>query len=276
MGIVRIGKGEHMSHPRMHDQLLSEKVFIVTGGTQGLGKAIALYLADCGAKGIVICGRNQANGEASAREISDHGTRCEFVSADLTLEKDCRKVVRECDRQFRKVDGLVNAAGLTDRGSIEDTTTQLWDLLFAINARAPFILTREVVGILKREKQGGSIVNIISDTSHGGPPYIMAYSASKGALATLTKNVAHALRYDKIRVNGINISWTYTPHEDQVQKKMGKGDNWLEEVEAREPFGRILRPYDVAYLAAYLLSDQSEMMTGALIDLSPNVIGAWD
>jgi NAD(P)-dependent dehydrogenase (short-subunit alcohol dehydrogenase family) len=129
---------------------------------------------------------------------------------------------------------------------------------------------------MKREKKGGSIVNIISDTSHGGAPYIMAYSASKGALATLTKNNAHALRFDKIRVNGINMSWTLTPHEDQVQKRMGMGDNWLEKAESRQPFGRILRPADVAYLAAYLLGDQSEMMTGSLIDLNQNVIGGWD
>ncbi len=260
----------------MDSGLLGEKVFIVTGGTQGLGKGIALHLADCGAEGIVICGRNRENGEASAREIMDSGCTCEFVQADLTIEEDCCKVVRLCDQKYGRAQGLVNAAGLTDRGTIEDTTVELWDLLFAINVRAPFILTREVVRIMKREKKGGSIVNIISDTSHGGAPYIMAYSASKGALATLTKNNAHALRFDKIRVNGINMSWTYTPHEDLVQKQMGKGDNWLEEAEAQQPFGRILRPLDVSYLVAYLLSDQSEMMTGSLVDLNQNVIGAWD
>jgi NAD(P)-dependent dehydrogenase (short-subunit alcohol dehydrogenase family) len=260
----------------MSSGLLREKVFIVTGGTQGLGKGIALHLADCGAEGIVICGRHEENGEASAREIRDRGCSCEFVQADLTIEADCRKVVQVCDKKFGRVQGLVNAAGFTGRGAIEDTTVELWDMLFAINVRAPFILTREVVRIMKREKDGGSIVNIISDTSHGGAPYIMAYSASKGALATLTKNNAHALRFDKIRVNGINMSWTYTPHEDLVQKQMGMGDNWLEEAEARQPFGRILRPADVAYLAAYLLGDRSEMMTGSLIDLNQNVIGAWD
>ncbi|MCP4710055.1 MAG: SDR family oxidoreductase [Planctomycetes bacterium] len=260
----------------MGSDLLREKVFIVTGGTQGMGKGIALHLADCGAEGIVICGRNKENGEASAREIMDIGCTCKFVQADLTIEEDCCKVVRVCDEMFGSVQGLVNAAGLTDRGTIEDTTVELWDLLFAINARAPFILTREVVRIMKRDKNGGSIVNIISDTSHGGAPYIMAYSSSKGALATLTKNNAHALRFDRIRVNGINICWTYTPHEDLVQKQMGKGDNWLEEAEAQQPFGRILRPVDVSYLTAYLLSDQSEMMTGSLIDLNQNVIGGWD
>ncbi|MBT8372367.1 MAG: SDR family oxidoreductase [Deltaproteobacteria bacterium] len=257
-------------------ELVTGKIFIVTGGTQGLGKEIALHLAQKDAKGIVICGRNTKNGEASTHEIMADGCTCEFVQADLTIEEDCCKVVRVCDEKFGSVQGLVNAAGSTARGAIEDTTVELWDLLFAINVRAPFILTREIVRIMKREKSGGSIVNIISDTSHGGAPYIMAYSASKGALATLTKNNAHSLRFDKIRVNGINMSWTYTPHEDLVQKQMGKGDNWLEEAEAQQPFGRILRPFDMAHLAAYLLSDQSEMMTGSLIDLNQNVIGAWD
>ncbi len=257
-------------------ELVIGKIFIVTGGTQGLGKEIALHLARKGAEGIVICGRNTKNGEAAAREIEGLECSCQFVPADLTAEENCREVVRVCDETFGKVHGLVNAAGLTDRGTIEDTSVKLWDLLFAINARAPFIMTQEVVKIMKRHKSGGSIVNIISDTSHGGPPYIMAYSASKGALATLTKNNAHALRSDKIRVNGINMSWTYTPHEDMVQKALGGGDNWLQETEAQLPFGRILRPFDIAYLAAYLLSDQSEMMTGALIDLNQNVIGGWD
>ena len=252
------------------------KVFVVTGGTQGVGKEIALHLASRDAKGIVICGRNTENGESAAREIREAGAACTYVRADLTIESDCRKVVQVCDQSFGQVDGLANAAGSTDRGSIDDTTAALWDRLFAINVRAPFILTQEVVKRMRREAGGGSIVNILSDTSHGGAPHIMAYSASKGALATLTKNNAHALRHDKIRVNGINMSWTFTPHEDRVQKATGGGENWLAEAEALQPFGRLLRPFDVAYLTGYLLSDQSEMMTGALIDLNQTVIGAWD
>ncbi|MBD3307315.1 SDR family oxidoreductase [candidate division KSB3 bacterium] len=255
---------------------LTGRIYIVTGGTQGLGKGIALHLAEKGAEGIIICGRNTQNGEASAKEIQQAGCTCEYVQADLTQEADCRHVVRRCDETFGRVHGLVNAAGITDRGSLEDTTAEAWDRMFHTNVRAPFLLTQDVVNIMRREKIGGSIVNIISDTSHGGPPYIMAYSASKGALATLTKNIANALRWEKIRVNGINMGWTYTPHEDMVQKGMGKGDNWLQEAEAQQPFGRLLRPLDIAYLTAYLLSDQAEMMTGAVIDCNQNVIGAWD
>ena len=257
-------------------KLFTAKVFIVTGGTQGLGKEIALQLARKDAEGIVICGRNSSNGEAAVREISEIGCTCEYVQADLTIAEDCRKVVRACDEKFGKVHGLVNAAGSTDRGGLEDTTVEAWDRMFNLNVRAPFLLTQDVIKIMKRNKSGGSIVNIISDCGHGGPPYLMAYSVSKGALATLTKNNAHALRLDRIRVNGIKMGWTFTPHEDIVQKGMGKGDNWLEEAEAQMPFGRLMRPYDIAYLVNFLLSDQSEMMTGAIIDFNQNVVGAWD
>jgi len=95
-------------------------------------------------------------------------------------------------------------------------------------------------------------------------------------LATFTKNVAHALRRDRIRVNGLNIGWMDTPNEHIVQKAMGKPDNWLELAEATQPFGRLLKPLDVAKLTAYLLSDDSQMMTGSIIDYDQNVIGSYD
>lgn len=255
---------------------LTDRIFIVTGGTQGLGKEIALQLAAKDAGGIIICGRNIENGKSAAGEISQKGSRCEYVPADLTVEADCRNVVRECDRFFGKAHGLVNAAGSTARGTLENTTVDDWDRMFHLNVRAPFILTQEVVSIMKRENNGGSIVNIISDCAYGGYPHLMAYSASKGALGTLTKNNAQALRSDRIRVNGILMGWTLTPNEVKVQKSDGKDDNWLEEAEAQMPFGRLLRPYDIAFLTTFLLSDQAKMMTGALIDCNQNVVGAWD
>jgi NAD(P)-dependent dehydrogenase (short-subunit alcohol dehydrogenase family) len=198
------------------------------------------------------------------------------VPADLVHEEECRQVVRRCDQQFGRLDGLVNAAGITDRGGLEDTSVALWDLLFAVNVRAPFILMQEAVRVMKREGRGGSIVNVVSRSSHGGQPYLTGYSASKGALATLTRNAAHALRSARIRVNGINLGWTYTDHEQVVQEAMGQPRDWLQAVDAQQPLGRLLRPQDVAYLAAYLLSDESALMTGSLIDLDQNVMGAYD
>lgn len=257
-------------------QKLSNKVIIVTGGTQGLGESIARLLAEQGAAGLVICGRNQEKGHAVANSIAKIGSQSLYVPADLVNENDCRKVVLACDERFGRVDGLVNAAGVTTRGNIENITVELWDYLFAINTRAPFIIMQESVRIMKREKRGGSIVNIISMVSHGGPPYLTAYSASKGALVTLTKNVANALRFDLIRVNGINMGWTATIGENETQKAMGEPDNWLELVDKEMPFKRILRPSDVAVITSYLISDDSEMMTGSIIDFDQNVIGCYD
>jgi NAD(P)-dependent dehydrogenase (short-subunit alcohol dehydrogenase family) len=185
-------------------------------------------------------------------------------------------VVEEAARRFAKLDGLVNAAGLTDRGTIESTTVELWDRLFAVNVRAPFVLTQEFVRRNKAAKRPGSVVNVITRSSHGGQPFLTAYSASKGALAVLTKNNAHALRFDRIRVNGINIGWTDTPGEHAIQKRDGRPADWLEKAEPAQPFGRLIKPHDVAALAVYLLSDASEMMTGALIDFDQNVMGAYD
>jgi NAD(P)-dependent dehydrogenase (short-subunit alcohol dehydrogenase family) len=260
----------------MGEKLLAGRCFIVTGGTQGLGRGIALYLAEVGAAGLTICGRNKHNGQEAAAEISGIGCSGEYVQADLTHEADCRKVVQQAIRRFDRLDGLVNAAGLTNRGTIEDTTVELWDLLLNVNARAPFILMQETVRFMKARDVHGSIVNIVSDNCHGGQPYLTAYSASKGALATLTKNTAHALLADRIRVNGICIGWMYTPREHQVQLENGQPENWLEFVEREKPFKRLLRPRDVAYLTAYLLSDRSEMMTGSLIDFDQKVIGGLD
>ena len=255
------------------DGRFKDKVIIVTGGTQGLGEGIAKYLAGLGAGGIVICGRNQENGSRVEKELKDIGTESYYVNADLVVEEDCRNVVRACDRHFNRVNGLVNAAGITLRGNLEKTTVALWDQIFAINARAPFILMQEAARIMRREKRGGSIVNIVSNCSRAGLPSIMAYSASKGALATLTKNVAQDVQPDHIRVNGINMGWTLTDAEETIQRALGRPENWLELVEPQLPFKRLIRPIDVAKIVAYLLSDDSEMMTGSVIDFDQYVIG---
>ena len=260
----------------MRDKLVEGRYFIVTGGTQGIGRGIAEHLAAEGASGITICGRNKTNGEAVAADITHAGCPCEYVPADLAREQDCRNVVRQAIERFGSLDGLVNAAGLTNRGTLDDTTVELWDLLLNVNARAPFILMQETVRFMKANQVRGSIVNIISNNYHGGHRFLTAYAASKGALATLTKNAAHSLSQDRIRVNGICIGWTYTPHEQEIQVQDGRPEDWLEEAEKAQPFGRLLRPYDVAYLSAYLLSDQSEMMTGALIDFDQKVVGGFE
>jgi NAD(P)-dependent dehydrogenase (short-subunit alcohol dehydrogenase family) len=252
---------------------LSGKVAIVTGGTQGVGEAVARHTVEAGASGVVICGRQADKGQAVAAALAQLGAAVEFVQADLARVEDCRRLVQRCDARFGRVDGLVNAAADTNRGTLDETTVEFWDHLFAVNVRAPFLLTQEAVRVMRREKSPGSIVNILSVAAYCGMDNLCAYSSTKGALQTFTKNTANALRRDRIRVNGINLGWTDTPGEHAVQAKQGAPANWLDVAERAAPFGRLVKPDDVARLCIFLLSDESGILTGSCIDYTQRVMG---
>jgi NAD(P)-dependent dehydrogenase (short-subunit alcohol dehydrogenase family) len=147
------------------------------------------------------------------------------------------------DRAFGRVDTLVNAAAITDRGTILDTSPELFDRMFAVNVRAPFFLMQDTVAIMKREGIAGTIVNIGSMSAMAGQPFLAAYCTSKGALATLTQNTAYALLRNRIRVNGLNLGWMSTEGEDRIQREYhGAEDGWLERAAASQPFGRLVDP----------------------------------
>jgi NAD(P)-dependent dehydrogenase (short-subunit alcohol dehydrogenase family) len=250
------------------DQRLDGNVVVVTGSTQGLGAAVAARVAQLGAAGVVITGRDRERGE---RVRDSLGTDALFVAGDLSEEADCRAVIAACAERFGRLDGLVNAAGLSLRGTLEDTSVELWDLLFAVNVRAPFILIQEAARLM----DGGSVVNIITMASHGGEPVLTAYAASKGALATLTRNLGYSLQPKRIRVNGLNIGWTATEGEHGVQTGTGQAADWLADADAGRPFGRLLRPDDIAPAVTYLLSDAARMVTGSVIDFDQTVLGPY-
>src|SRR5262249_42620579 len=169
---------------------------------------------------------------------------------------DCRKVIADADAQFRKIHVLVNVAASTDRGSILDTTPERFDQIFDINVRAPFFLMQDTLKVMLREKIRGAIVSVASMSSHGGQPFISAYCASKGALVTLTKNVAYTVMRNRIRVNALNLGWMASPGEDRIMKTYhGAKDGWLREAETRQPFGRLISMEEAARAIAYLASD---------------------
>ncbi|HEU0220643.1 MAG TPA: SDR family oxidoreductase [Paracoccaceae bacterium] len=248
---------------------------IITGGTQGLGLAIAEELASEGAEAMVLAGRDPDKGAHAVRHMHDLGVSALFVACDVARVEECWGLIDRGVAFLGTANALVNAAGATDRGGLLDTTPELWAKLMDTNARGPFFLMQRFVAHARRLGHGGSIVNILSMVIHCGQSYLAPYSASKAALALLTKNVATAHRRDHIRVNGIAVGWMDTPGEDAVQRQWhGAQDGWLEEAEAKQPFGQLVKPDEVAGLAAYLLSPASGVMTGAIIDHDQNVAGA--
>ncbi|MCX5328072.1 SDR family oxidoreductase [Streptomyces sp. NBC_00140] len=208
--------------------LLQDKIVLVNGGSQGVGAGIVRAAVREGAT-VVFTGRRVEVGEKLAAD-----TGALFVQADLADPAQAgASVARTVDARGR-VDCLVNAAGLTSRGSLLDTTPELFDQHMAINLRAPFFAMQAAVADMKTRQAPGTIVSIGSNCAHAGPPYLAPYSAAKAGLAGLTRNAAHAHRWDRIRINGLNIGWTDTEGEDTTQRPFhDAGDDWRCTIQAR-------------------------------------------
>ncbi|MEV8540180.1 SDR family oxidoreductase [Streptomyces sp. NPDC051572] len=251
--------------------LLDDKVLLVNGGSQGVGAAIVRAAVREGAT-VVFTGRRADVGEKLS---ADTGAR--FVRADLSDPAQARDSVVQAVEIHGRVDCLVNAAGLTSRGSLLDTTPELFDQHMAINLKAPFFAMQAAVADMTSRSAPGTIVNIGSNCAHGGPPYLAPYSTAKAGLAGLTRNAAHAHRFDRIRINTVNIGWTDTEGEDATQRAFhGAGDDWREEAAARQPMGKLGQPDEIADFVVFLLSDRSGVVTGSVIDWDQNVLGALD
>ena len=251
------------------------KTAVVTGSTQGLGETIAHLFADRGVAQMVLTGRNAERGQKVKAALEAKKVKTVFVQSDLAKMADVRKVIAACDASFGRIDALVNAAALTDRGTIWDTSEARYDELFDVNMKAPFFLMQDALHLMKKSRTSGTIVNILSMSGHGGQDFLTAYSTTKGALAIATRNVAYSVMRYRIRVNGLNIGWMDTPGEDRIMKTYHDADpDWLARAEEKRPFGRLLKPAEVARAVAYLSSEESGMMTGSIIDFDQQVLGA--
>lgn len=256
---------------------LEGAVVLVTGGSRGLGAAVARRAASQAAAGIAVTGRDEDAGRRTVAQLREAGANAEFLRVDLADAAQAASVVPRTVERFGRVDAVVNAAGLTTRGSMLDTTAELFDQHVAVNLRAPFLVMSEAIKHLRGRSAPGSIVNVISLSAHGGQPYLAPYVAAKAGLAGLTRNAAHAHRWDRIRVNGVNIGWTDTEGEDRIQREThGAQDGWQERAAAELPAGRLGDPEEIAEFLVFLLSGRSGVVTGSVVDWDQTVVGGYD
>ena len=247
---------------------------LISGGTQGLGLAIARTLVENGCREIILAGRTAETGARAKAEIAGLGATCHYIQADISDADQARNLIETSIAHFDGLNSLVNAAATTTRGSLVETDMDLWDHHMNTNLRGPFLLMQGLARHLLAKQDAGSMVNILSTSAHVGQSFLTAYSTSKGGLLTLTKNTANALRSNRIRVNAVAPGWMDTPAEAEIQKRFhGAGDDWVEKAEATMPMGQLAKPAQLAPLIAYLLSPSSGIITGATIDYDQQIIG---
>ena len=251
------------------------RVALITGGAQGIGFATARRLLEDGFDGVLLLDRNAARLADSAARLTALG-QVETVVGDLLDLSTVERAMALMSTRFGRLDVLVNAAGCTERCGLDDTTPEAFERLFGVNVRAPLFMMQEAVKLM-RPARSGVIVNVSSMLSHGGPPNLITYSASKSALNTLTRAAANAVKRDGIRIFAINLGWVNSDGEHALQTSFhGMPDNWADRIGARMPAGRLITSEDVAGLMAYLVSPSARMMTGAVIDYEQMPAGTFD
>ena len=250
------------------------RVGLITGGSQGLGYAVARLLKAKGASGLALVGRDADKGNAAAASLAADDCRTVFVGADLYDPDAPAACVAAVDDAFGTLHATVNCAAKTDRGSVWDSTAELWDDMMAINVRAACLIAQESARLMAREQVEGSIVLIGSVARHGGAPNLLPYSASKMALVAATRNMAFSLMRHRIRVNMVNPGWMDTPNEDLTQRRWeGATDGWLERAEAEQPWGKLIKPDEIAHTIVHFCSPESGMLTGQDIDWDQTILG---
>lgn len=243
---------------------LEGKVIIVTGSTTGIGKAIAIRCAQEGAK-VVINGRNAEAGEKVVQTVGN--TNAVLHVDDLNNAESSRRLVKKALKAFGRLDGIVNNAAMVVASNIQSTDANFLHRVFTVNTVAPFMLIKTALPHLS--KVGGSVLNIGSVNAYSGEPDLLAYSISKGALMTLTRNLGDTLmREHGVRVNQINPGWVLTENEIIKKRKDGLAEDWYKKVpRAYAPSGRILRPEEIAAAAIFWLGEECGPVSGQVFEL---------
>jgi len=240
---------------------LQNKVVLLSGGASGIGAATARRVVREGGR-AAIADRDEDRGRALASEI---GKGAIFVPLDVTREQDWQNAVETTVRQWGGLHGLLNAAGVGARSDIETCTLAEYRRINDVNSLGTFLGCKAAIGAMKNSGAGGSIVNISSVLGLRGASYALAYSASKGAVRSLTKQVALHCAFMKynIRCNSVHPGYIDTPMiAPRLEQPVGNlsGRQWLEQL---HPMGRLGRADEVADMILFLLSGESSFSTGA-------------
>jgi short-subunit dehydrogenase len=243
---------------------LENKVIIITGSTTGIGKAIATRCVQEGAK-VVIHGLEESMGKEVVNELgSKHAI---MYIEDLATDGAPARLIDVAIKHYGKLDAIVNNAALVASSNIQSTDKAFMQHLLDVNTIAPFLLIKEALPYLTA--QHGCVLNIGSVNAYSGEPNLLAYSVSKGALMTLTRNLGDTLhRENGVRVNQINPGWVLTETERERKKQHGLPEEWYKDLPAvYAPAGRILWPKEIAASAIYWLSDEAGPISGQVVEL---------
>jgi|SRR5690554_2211092 len=243
---------------------LKDKVVLVTGSTTGIGKAIAKRCVEEGAK-VVLHGLEEEWGKEVLRELG-HESATLYIE-DIAKEGAPARLINFAIQQFGQLDVLINNAAMVAPSNIHTTDKAFFEQILQINTVAPFLLIKAALPYLSQRK--GCVLNIGSVNAWSGEPDLMAYSITKGALVTMTRNLGDTLhRENGVRVNQINPGWILTEMEIQRKKKEGLGDNWYKNLSSiYAPAGRIIWPEEIANAVIYWIADESGPISGQIVDL---------
>lgn len=254
---------------------LKDKVAIVTGASQGIGKEIALFLA-CQGVSVVLVARNKTNLERVLKEIHNEGRQALSIPTDISSREQVRNMIRKTINQFGGIDILINNAGVTWFGravdDMSESADELFERLVATNLKGTWFCTKYAIPYLKK-RNDGVIINIASVHGHATVPKSSAYSMIKGGILTLTRALAVELAPYNIRVNSISPGWIQTQRGIEVKHRFGEevAKKYLEafseyednKLKLNQPLRQVGKPKDVAQCVLFLASENSRFITGA-------------
>ena len=238
---------------------LKDKVAIIAGGGLGIGRGAALAFAKEGAR-IVIADLNQEAGEVTIEQIRALGGECIFIHADVSDSSQVKNLVSMTLRTFQTIDVLFTSVGIYSRAKLADTSEEVWDQMMRVNVKSAYLLSKEVIPVMKKAGGGSIILSSSSVGWHDSAPNIAVYATSKFAITGMTKSAACDYLHDNIRVNCICPGPTDTP-----MIRGGRSPEELEMFIKSVPIQRLADPDEIAQAVLFLASDESAYITGVAL-----------